>query len=94
MTSSNTLKVAAVTSIITFAKSDAEVAQILTWFISDWASPEPQGMTAAQLNQWRLDQANARIVGIVRQKAAQNRADQLRAAQISIDQQAANETAI
>lgn len=94
MASSLTLKIAAVESIATFGKTDAEVAQILRWFIADYAGPEPEGMTQAQRNKWQLDQARDRIVGYVRQEAQRNRLHELRAQQASIEDQATTETAI
>lgn len=94
MSSILTLKVATVTSPITLNKTDSEVAQVLRWFIKDWASPEPEGLTNGQLNQWRLDQAATRIVDMVRQEAQRVRLRELREAQASIEEQAATETQI
>lgn len=94
MASSITLKVATVTSTITLSKTDSEVAQVLRWFIKEWAGPEPEGLTTGQLNQWRLDQAAARMVAMVRQEAQRVRLRELRDAQASLDEQATGETAI
>lgn len=80
------------TSAITFAKTDAEVATILGYFIADWASPMPDGLTPAQQNQWRLDQATARIVAMVRQEAQRVHLRGLLAAQTSAADQAAADT--
>lgn len=94
MASSLTLKVASVTSPVTFAKSDAEVAQILRWFLADKAEPPPDGLTQAQLNQWYLDYAAAEIVRYVRREAQRNRPRMLRDSQQGIEAQADAETAI
>lgn len=94
MSSSLTVKVATFTSAITFAKSDAEVATILGYFIADWASPMPDGLTVPQQNQWRLDQAAARIVAMVRQEATRVRLRELKAAQTSVEDQASQDTAL
>lgn len=94
MASSITLKVATVTSSVTFAKSDQEVANVLRLFIRDWASPMPEGLTTAQQNQWALDQATARIVAMVRQEAGRVRLRELKEAQTSIEETATADTAI
>lgn len=94
MSSSLVLKVANVTSTITFAKTDAEVATILGYFIADYASPMPDGLTQAQQNQWRLDQAAARIVQMIRHEAQRVHLRDLLAAQQSASDQAANDTQI
>jgi hypothetical protein len=55
MSATLTLKVATVTSpadLNKTGKTDAQVATILEWYISDWASPMPEGLTTAQQNQW------------------------------------------
>lgn len=95
MSSTLTLKVASVTSpadLNKTGKTDAEVANILEYFIADWASPMPDGLTTAQANQWKLDQANARLVDYMRSTARANRLKQLRAQQASIETQADTET--
>lgn len=92
MSSSLTLKVATVTSTITFTATDQQVANILTWFIEGWAGDMPSGLTQAQQNQWRLDQATQRIVDYVRATAQQNRLRDLQAAQQSLSDQAASDT--
>jgi len=94
MASSITLKVATLTSAVTFAKTDQEVASVLRLFIKDWASPMPEGLTTAQQNQWALDQATARIVAMVRQEAQRARLRELREAQASIEDLATADTAI
>jgi len=94
MSSTLTLKVATVTSQVTFNKTDAEVAQVLRWFIADKASPPPDGLTQAQTNQWYLDQATAEIVRYIRQEAMRNRRAVLLQAQADIDAQAGIDTDI
>lgn len=88
------LTVASTTSTITYAMTNAQVAQILEWFIADLLSFMPEGLTAAQQNQWKLDQANAKIRDYVRSEAKHNRARILRNDQINIDQLADADTAI
>ncbi len=97
MSATLTLKVATVTSpadLNRTGKTDAQVASILEWYISDWASPMPEGLTVAQQNQWKLDQAATRIVDHVVSTARANRLKQLKAAQGSIEDQAAAETGL
>lgn len=94
MSSTLVLKVANVTSTITFAKSDVEVAQVLRWFIQDWASPPADGLTQAQLNQYYLDQATARITEMVQREAKRTRLRMLQAGQISVEDQATADVAI
>lgn len=94
MASSLVLKVAAVTSTITFNKTDAEVAQILRWMMADKAGTPPTGLTTAQLNQWWLDQAAAELVRYARQEAAKNRLRELKTAGGNLEAQAEADTAI
>lgn len=93
MSSSIVLKVATVTSTVTFAKTDAEVAQVLRWFLADKAEPVPDGLTQAQANQWYLDYATAEIVRYVRREAIKNRLRELKEQQ-SVEEQAVSDTAI
>jgi hypothetical protein len=92
MASSITLRVGNLTSTITFAKTDAQIAEILRWWIQDWASLPPEGSTQQQQNQHNLDQAAARIVATVRQEAARVRLRELRAAQANLEDQASADT--
>lgn len=94
MSSSITLKVGNVTSAVTFAKTDQEVATVLRWYIKDWASPMPEGLTTAQRNQWALDRATARIVAMVRQEAARVRLRELRETQTTLEDTAAQDSAL
>lgn len=91
MSSTITIKVANMTSVVTSSKSDAETGNILKWFIADKVSP-PDGLTTAQLNQYYLDAAVAELARYVRQEASKNRLKELRAAQASIEDQAAADT--
>lgn len=93
MASSLVLKVATVTSTYTSSKTDAETAQILEWFIADVVDPMPEGMTVAQQNQWKLDQATAEIRRYIVRKAAQNRERMLNVERGDVTSQAATETA-
>lgn len=92
MSSSSVLKIASVTSTKTFGKTDAEVAQIIKWFLADKAGPPPEGLTQAQLNQWYLDQANDEVVDYIRREARRNRVKELREAQGVLEEQAGTET--
>lgn len=56
-----------------FLKTDIEIAAILEWFIADVVSEMPEGLTQAEQNQWKLDQANAEIVRHISWKANRNR---------------------
>lgn len=94
MASSLTVRVANVTSTVTFAKTDQAVGQVIRWFLADKADPPPQGATQAELNQWWLDQASAEIVRYVRREAQRNRLQELRDEQQSIEQRATDDTSI
>lgn len=94
MSSSLTLKVANVTSAVTFAKTDQEVGQVLRWFVADKVEPPPAGLTQAELNQYYLDAARDELVRYVRREAHKNRLAELRAEQQSIEAQATADTAI
>lgn len=81
MASSITIRVATFTSTYTVANlSDAQVADILRWMMADKSGPEPEGLTQAQLNQWRLDQALAEVVRYITQEARRNRLAERKAA--------------
>lgn len=92
MSSGISIKVGSVTSTIALNNTDGQVANILSYFIEDWAGPVPDGMTQAQANQWKLDQATQRIVNYVRQTAQQNRLRDLQAQQQSLSDQATSDT--
>lgn len=92
---SSTLQVTpTVTSTITFNKTNAETATILEWFISDYASPMPEGLTVLEQNNWKLAQAHRKMLDYVVRDARRLRVEQLRAAQASIEDQANQETAL
>lgn len=84
-------RVGAFVSLRTFARSDAEVANILEWFMVDKIDPMPDGLTQAEQNQWKLDQAHNEVIRYVVREAKRNRANQLRAQQ-TVEEQAENET--
>jgi hypothetical protein len=88
------ITVGSTTSTITPAKTNAQVAEILGWFILDWAGTPPEGLTVAQLNQWKLDQATRRIADMISQEARRVRLRELRDAQASLDEQADEETGL
>lgn len=89
-----TITVGNTSSTITPAKSNQEVATILALFIADWAGPEPEGLTVAQSNQWKLDQAARRVADMISQEARRVRLRELRDAQASIEDQADQETGL
>lgn len=91
MASSNTIQVASVTSTRTFGKTDAEVAQVLRWFLVDKTGPPPEGMTVAQTNKWYLDQTNDAIVNYVKREARMNRLRELQSTG-TLEAQADNDT--
>lgn len=88
------LQTGVLVSTRTFTRSETEFRQILTWFMSDKIDPDPEGMTQAELNQWRLDQAHEEIWRYVRAEARRNRQQQLRDAQANLGEQADAETAL
>lgn len=88
------LKVGTVESTITYSQTNAQVAQTLEWYILGWAEPMPEGMTVTQQNQWKLDQANAKIRDHIRAEARKNRLRILRESQANIETQADTETAL
>jgi hypothetical protein len=63
-------------STVTFGRSDAEVAQILTWFMLDKIGEPPEG-TPAEQNQWRLEQAHREMLNYVAREARRNRLREL-----------------
>lgn len=92
MSSTITVKVATLTSTVTSAKTDSETGQILKWFVADKATPPPEGLTQAQLNQYYLDAATTELARYIRQEASKNRLRELRAQQQSLESQAETET--
>lgn len=94
MASDLRLRVATFTSTITFAKTDAEVGNILKWFVADKVTPPAAGLTAAELNQYYLDAARDELVRYVRQEARKNRLAELKAAQASIEDAATADTTL
>lgn len=95
MASTSTIAVASTTStknLNATGKTDAQVGDILEWFILGWASPMPEGLTQAQQRQWKLDQAHTKIWDYVRSEARRNRLSALRAEQANIEEQATQET--
>lgn len=94
MSSTLTLKVANVTSAITLNLTDAQVAQVLMWFVADKATPPDSGLTQAQLNQYYLDAARDELKRYIIQEAQKTRLRDLRAQQQSVEAQAAADTAL
>lgn len=86
------LRVGILTSLKTFSKTDQEVANILEWFMLDKIGPDPVGLTPAQVNQWRLDQAHEEVLNYMRREANKNRLKVLRAAQVNLETQSTSET--
>lgn len=85
-------RVGGLTSTVTFAKTEMQVAEILAWFVADKIGAAPEGMTPAQVNQWRLDFAHAEALAYVVREARRNRLRELQAAQGSLETQADLET--
>lgn len=94
MASSLIGRVSTLTSPRNFAKTDAEVGQIIRWYLADKAGPMPEGLTQAQQNQWYLDQYMDELVKHTVREARRNRLKILRDAQQSIEEQADNETSL
>lgn len=87
-------RVGSLTSTIAFGKSDAEVANIMEWFALDKIGQPPAGLTQAQQNQWKLDQAHREVVNYVVREAKRNRLHMLREQQANIEEQASSETSL
>lgn len=85
-------RVGGLTSTVTFAKTEAQVAEILGWFVVDKIGPVPEGMTPAQVNQWKLDFAHAEALAYMVREARRNRLRELQAAQGSLEEQADSDT--
>jgi hypothetical protein len=94
MASSITLRIGNLTSTITPTKTDVEIATILNLFIADWAGPPPEGLTVAELNKWKLDQATRRVADMISAEARRVRLRQLREAQADLEAQASSETGL
>lgn len=88
------LRVATLTSLRTFTKTEQEVAQILNWFVEDKIDPRPEGISDVEENQRRLDFAHDEILRFVVREARRNRLRQLREAQGDLEQQASQETTL
>lgn len=86
------LEIGQVNSEVIFAKSNAEMAQILEWFIAGWVDPMPAGLTLAQQNKWKLEQAHRKMFDYVKREARANRLADLRATSASLEDQADLET--
>lgn len=93
---SSVLTIASVVSTRNFkGKTNAQVAELIDWFIADTAGPVPPELTTvAQRNQWKLDQAHDEMLSYVRQKAARNRKRMLEAERADLDAQVGTETDI
>lgn len=85
-------RVGGLTSTITFAKTDAQIADVLNWFALDKVGdPPPELTTQAQINQWRLDQAHREAMNYIQREANRNRLRTLRE-QANLEEQAEQET--
>lgn len=94
MASSITLKIAGLTSIITFAKTDQEVGAILKRFVINKVAPPPEGLTVTQTNQYYLDEAVAEIVRMVRYNATRVSLKEAKDAQANLEEQAEIDNAL
>lgn len=94
MSSSLTLKVATFTSSRTFSKTDAEVSQILKWFLADKIDPLLlEGLTQTQQNQFYLDAARDEVVRYIMQEANRNNLREKRSA-ANLEGQSSTETSL
>jgi hypothetical protein len=91
---SNVLTVGAVVSTITFAKTNAEMAQVLRWFVNGFGDPPAEELTPDEARQWNLDRANAKIKEYIMTEARRARHGELKEAQPSVFDQAVTETEI
>lgn len=73
MALTSTLGAGPLTSTKSYDVDNAKAANMLTWFVDGWASPMPEGLTAAQRNQWTLDQAHQKLIDYFRAEVARNR---------------------
>jgi hypothetical protein len=94
MTNGLTLTVGANSRSKTFSATDQQMLNAIDYFIKDWAAPMPTGMTQAQQNAWKADQALQRLADYWHQTAKANRLADLRAQQASLDAQAESDTAL
>jgi hypothetical protein len=94
MSSTFTLKVATFTSSRTFNKTDAEVSQILKWFLADKIDPlSLEGLTQAQQNQFYLDAARDELVRYIMQEANRNNLREKRSV-ANLEEQSSAETSL
>lgn len=89
-----TLTIGAGSRSKTFGATDAQVINAVEYFIKDWSGPMPDGLTQAQQNAWKADQALQRLTDYLHSTAKANRLAELRAQQASLDAQADSDTAL
>ncbi len=94
MSSTITVKVASLTSVVTSSKTDLETGNILKLFVADKASPPPDGLTTAQLNQYYLDACVSELARYIRQEAAKNLSRERASQKQAIDDQVIADTAL
>lgn len=73
MALTSTLGAGPLTSTKSYDIDNTKAANMLAWFIDGWAEPVPDGLTAAQRNQWILDQAHQKLIDYFRAEVALNR---------------------
>lgn len=57
---------ATITTEKVFAMSNTQFAASVETFISDYAGTPPEGLTATQLNIWKLEQARDKLIDYMR----------------------------
>lgn len=86
-----TLTNGAATSSASSNKTVTEIANFMRLVVADKSAPPPDGLTAAQLNQFYLDAVKDEIVRYLKAEAARNRLKELRAS-AALEDAASNDT--
>lgn len=81
MALTHTITAGPLTASQTWDVTNAQADKRLSLFILGWAGPMPEGLTAAQQGQWKLDQAQQKLVDWFKAEVARN-AEIAEAAQI------------
>lgn len=89
-----TLVNGAATSGASSSKTVTEIANFNRLVVADKATPPPEGLTAAQINQFYLDAVKDEVVRYLKQEAQRNRLKELLAAQTSAQDQATADTSL
>lgn len=89
-----TLTNGAATSSASSNKTVTEIANFNRLVVADKATPPPDGLTAAQLNQYWNDAVRDEVVRYLKQEAYKNRMRELEAQQQAIRDGAASDVAL